>query len=257
MALISEESLERSSMRWDKLRRGDLGPTPTCAPQGAPSWSGSWVPSTRSARRLFSFDARKISTTCFGCGVGGDTINVRVEEKRVGLRRGGEAAADRYWVELQAIKEDPRARRGGSSGAAWATFSNARRASLQRTDLWDSAEGWQGARLPGRARGGSKRGAAGLRVGYAPSGLGRSCCCVGSLRGSLVESCRAVGLAQSGDSGGEYETASAKRIMFGRCRDRRGPTPRPLRRAGDGAPYQGAKYVNTAETDFFHKSHML
>jgi DNA primase len=89
-------------------------------------------------------------------------------------------------------------------------------------------------------------------VGYAPS----ACDTVllrGQRAGFKVEELRAVGLAQRGRSGGEYDRFRS-RIMFP-IRDRRG------RAQGFGGRAmrsdQGAKYVNTAETDFFHKSRML
>jgi DNA primase len=75
----------------------------------------------------------------------------------------------------------------------------------------------------------------------------------GQRAGFEVGELRAVGLAQRGRSGGEYDRFR-ERIMFP-IRDRRGRTLGFGGRAMRAD--QGAKYVNTAETDFFHKSQTL
>jgi DNA primase len=89
-------------------------------------------------------------------------------------------------------------------------------------------------------------------VGYAPSAWD-TVLVRGQRAGFKVEELRRVGLAQRGRGGGEYDRFRA-RIMFP-IRDRRGRTLGFGGRAMRSD--QGAKYVNTAETDFFHKSHML
>ena len=75
----------------------------------------------------------------------------------------------------------------------------------------------------------------------------------GQRAGFKVEELRGVGLVQRGRGGGEYDRFRS-RIMFP-IRDRRGRTLGFGGRAMRSD--QGAKYVNTAETDFFHKSQML
>src|SRR5260221_14459916 len=89
-------------------------------------------------------------------------------------------------------------------------------------------------------------------VGYAPSAWD-TVLLRGQRAGFKVEELRAVGLAQRGRGGGEYDRFR-ERIMFP-IRDRRGRTLGFGGRAMRSD--QGAKYVNTAETDFFHKSQML
>ncbi len=75
----------------------------------------------------------------------------------------------------------------------------------------------------------------------------------GQRAGFEVDELRGVGLVQRGRGGGEYDRFRS-RIMFP-IRDRRG---RVLGFGGRAIRTdQGAKYVNTAETDFFHKSKML
>ncbi len=88
-------------------------------------------------------------------------------------------------------------------------------------------------------------------VGYAPSAWD-TVLLRGQRAGFRVEELRGVGLAQRG-RGGEYDRFRS-RIMFP-IRDRRGRTLGFGGRAMRSD--QGAKYVNTAETDFFHKSRML
>ncbi len=89
-------------------------------------------------------------------------------------------------------------------------------------------------------------------VGYAPSAWD-TVLMRGQRAGFNVDELRGVGLAQRGKGGGEYDRFRS-RIMFP-IRDRRGRTLGFGGRAMRSD--QGAKYVNTAETDFFHKSQML
>jgi DNA primase len=89
-------------------------------------------------------------------------------------------------------------------------------------------------------------------VGYAPSAWD-TVLLRGQRAGFEVAQLRAVGLVQRGRRGGEYDRFRS-RIMFP-IRDRRGRTLGFGGRAMRSD--QGAKYVNTAETDFFHKSDML
>ena len=89
-------------------------------------------------------------------------------------------------------------------------------------------------------------------VGYAPSAWD-TVLLRGQRAGFKVDELRGVGLAQRGRSGGEYDRFRS-RIIFP-IRDRRGRTLGFGGRAMRSD--QGAKYVNTAETDFFHKSQML
>ena len=75
----------------------------------------------------------------------------------------------------------------------------------------------------------------------------------GQMAGFSVDDLRSVGLVQRGRQGGSYDRFR-ERITFP-IRDARGKV------AGFGAramrPEQGAKYVNSAETDLFRKSRHL
>ncbi|HEX5376858.1 MAG TPA: toprim domain-containing protein, partial [Solirubrobacterales bacterium] len=117
--------------------------------------------------------------------------------------------------------------------------------------LWESQEAGK-ARAYLAERGLGEEVLRGFGVGYAPSAWDKILV-LGQQAGFRVEELRGVGLIQRGRGGGEYDRFRS-RIMFP-IRDRRGRTLGFGGRAMRSD--QGAKYVNTAETDFFHKSTML
>ena len=57
----------------------------------------------------FSVDPAEKLYHCFGCGVGGDVFTFVEEKEGLGVPRGGGALADRYGVEVEREREDPRA----------------------------------------------------------------------------------------------------------------------------------------------------
>ncbi|HEU4944366.1 MAG TPA: DNA primase, partial [Solirubrobacterales bacterium] len=198
----------------------------------------------------FSVDAQEKLYHCFGCGVGGDTIKFIEEKEGLGFAEAVELLAERYGVELEREKEDPRAeakrqqRRRLSelldrTGAFYASF------------LWEAEEAAK-AREYLAGRGLQEETLRAFGVGYAPSAWDKVLV-RGQRAGFKVDELRQVGLAQRGRGGGEYDRFRS-RIMFP-IRDRRGRTLGFGGRAMRSD--QGAKYVNTAETDLFHKSHLL
>ncbi len=247
MALISEESLERVKQAADIVEV--ISAHTDLRRQGA-RWVGL-CPFHEERTPSFSVDAQEKLYHCFGCGVGGDTIKFVEEKEGLGFAEAVELLADRYGVELEREKEDPRA--------------EARRQQRRRLgELLDRTAGFY-AQLPlglrrrrrkARAylaeRGLGEEALRAFGVGYAPSAWD-TVLLRGQRAGFKVEELRAVGLAQQGRSGGEYDRFR-ERIMFP-IRDRRGRTLGFGGRAMRSD--QGAKYVNTAETDFFHKSQML
>ncbi len=246
MALISEESLERVKQAADIVEV--VSAHTDLRRQGA-RWVGL-CPFHEERTPSFSVDAQEKLYHCFGCGVGGDTIKFVEEKEGLGFAEAVELLADRYGVELEREKEDPRAearrqqrRRLGDlldrTGAFYAQY------------LWDSEEASK-ARAYLAERGLGEETLRAFAVGYAPSAWD-TVLLRGQRAGFKVEELRAVGLAQRGRSGGEYDRFR-ERIMFP-IRDRRGRTLGFGGRAMRSD--QGAKYVNTAETDFFHKSQML
>jgi DNA primase len=246
MALISEESLERVKQAVDIVEV--VSAHTDLRRQGA-RWVGL-CPFHEERTPSFSVDAQEKLYHCFGCGVGGDTIKFVEEKEGMGFAEAVELLAERYGVELQREKEDPRAEARRRQRRRLGDLLD-RTAGFYAHYLWDSEEaGKARAYLAGRGLGEEALRAFG--VGYAPSAwdvvLLR-----GQRAGFKVEELRAVGLAQKGRGGGEYDRFR-ERIMFP-IRDRRGRTLGFGGRAMRSD--QGAKYVNTAETDFFHKSQML
>jgi DNA primase len=198
----------------------------------------------------FSVEPQEKLYHCFGCGVGGDVIKFVEEKEGLGFAEAVEILADRYGVELEREQEDPRAEARRQHRRRLEQLLD-RAAAFYANYLWESSEAAKAREyLAGRGLGEEVLRAFG--VGYAPSAWDKILV-RGQQAGFSVEELRGVGLAQRGRSGGEYDRFR-ERIMFP-IRDRRG---RVLGFGGRAMRSdQGAKYVNTAETDFFHKSQML
>jgi DNA primase len=187
---------------------------------------------------------------CFGCGVGGDVIKFVEEKEGLGFSEAVETLADRYGVELQREQEDPQA--------------EARRQARQRLQqlleragayysnyLWESKEASK-ARDYLAGRGLAEQTLRDFGVGFAPSAWDKILV-AGQRAGFTVPEMHSVGLVQRSRQGQEYDRFRA-RIMFP-IRDPRG---RVLGFGGRATREdQKPKYVNTAETDFFHKSEIL
>ncbi|HEY1853155.1 MAG TPA: DNA primase [Solirubrobacterales bacterium] len=198
----------------------------------------------------FSVDPQEKLYHCFGCGVGGDVIKFVEEKDGLGFVEAVELLADRYGVELERDQEDPRAEARRAQQRRLEQLLD-RAASYYASCLWDSREGGK-ARDYLAGRGLAEQTLRDFGVGFAPSAWDKILV-AGQRAGFRVEELRAVGLVQRGRGGGEYDRFRA-RIMFP-IRDRRG---RVLGFGGRAMRSdQGAKYVNTAETDFFHKSQLL
>jgi len=198
----------------------------------------------------FSVEPQEKLYHCFGCGVGGDVIKFVEEKDGLGFAEAVEMLADRYGVELEREQEDPRAEARRQRRRRLEQLLD-RAAAFYANYLWESSEAEKAREyLAGRGLGEEVLRAFG--VGYAPSAWDKILV-RGQQAGFSVEELRGVGLVQRGRSGGEYDRFR-ERIMFP-IRDRRG---RVLGFGGRAMRSdQGAKYVNTAETDFFHKSQML
>ena len=187
---------------------------------------------------------------CFGCGKGGDVFSFVMETEGLDFQSAMEALADRYGVELERDREDPRAEARRARQRRLEQLLE-RTAAYYANYLWDSKEGAK-ARAYLAERGLEEATLRDFGVGFAPSAWDKILV-AGQRAGFSVEELRGVGLVQRGRGGGEYDRFRA-RIMFP-IRDRRG---RVLGFGGRAMRSdQGAKYVNTAETDFFHKSQLL
>jgi DNA primase len=246
MALISSESLERVKQAADIVEV--VSAHTDLRRQGA-RWVGL-CPFHEERTPSFSVDAQEKLYHCFGCGVGGDTIKFVEEKEGLGFTEAVELLAERYGVELEREKEDPRAEARRRERRRLGELLD-RTAAFFENCLW-SAEEAARARAYLAERGLEEEVLRRFGVGYAPSAWD-TVLMRGQRAGFSVDELRSVGLAQRGRGGGEYDRFRS-RIMFP-IRDRRG---RALGFGGRAMRSdQGAKYVNTAETDFFHKSRML
>lgn len=246
MALISTESLERVKQAADivevisahtDLRRQGARMVGLC-------------PFHEERTPSFSVDPQEKLYHCFGCGVGGDVIKFVEEKEGLGFAEAVELLADRYGVELEREKEDPRAEARRQRKRRLEQLLE-RTAAYYANYLWESQEAGR-AREYLAERGLGEPVLRAFGVGFAPSAWDKILV-RGQQAGFSVEELRGVGLVQKGRSGGDYDRFRS-RIMFP-IRDRRGRTLGFGGRAMRAD--QGAKYVNTAETEFFHKSEML
>ena len=246
MALISPESVERVKQAADivevvsahtDLRRQGARYVGLCP------FHDERTPS-------FSVDPQEKLYHCFGCGVGGDVIKFVEEKDGLNFAEAVELLADRYGVELEREQEDPRAEAKRQHRRRLEELLD-RAAAFYSSYLWESEEAGKARDyLTGRGLGEEVLRTFG--VGYAPSAWDKLLV-RGQRAGFSVEELRGVGLVQRGRSGGDYDRFR-ERIMFP-IRDRRG---RVLGFGGRAMRSdQGAKYVNTGETEFFHKSQIL
>lgn len=246
MALISNESLERLKATVDivevisahtDLRRQGVRYVGLC-------------PFHEERTPSFSVDAQEKLYHCFGCGVGGDVIKFVEEKEGLGFAEAVEQLADRYGIELEREQEDPRAEAQRQHRRRLQQLLE-RSAAYYANFLWESKEAGK-AREYLAERGLSEQVLKDFGVGFAPSAWDKILV-AGQRAGFTVPEMHSVGLVQKGRQGGEYDRFRS-RIMFP-IRDARG---RALGFGGRAMRSdQGAKYVNTAETDFFHKSKIL
>jgi DNA primase len=246
MALISSDSVERVKQAADIV---EVISAHTDLPRQGARYTGL-CPFHEERTPSFSVEPQEKLYHCFGCGVGGDVIKFIEEKDGLNFAEAVELLADRYGVELEREQEDPRAEARRQRRRRLEQLLD-RAAAFYSNYFWESNEAGKARDyLAGRGLGEEVLRA--FSVGYAPSAWDKLL--VASQRaGFSVEELRGVGLVQRGRSGGEYDRFR-ERIMFP-IRDRRG---RVLGFGGRAMrPDQGAKYVNTAETDFFHKSQIL
>jgi DNA primase len=198
----------------------------------------------------FSVDPQEKLYHCFGCGVGGDVFSFVEEKEGIDFPDAVELLAERYAVELQREREDPKAEAARRRKERLRELLE-RTAAFYASYLWESKEAGKAREyLAERALGEEM-----LRtfaIGYAPSAWDQVLT-RGQRAGFTVDELRAVGLVQKGRGGGVYDRFR-ERITFP-VRDPRG------RVVGFGAramrSEQGAKYVNSAEGELYRKSDTL
>jgi DNA primase len=199
----------------------------------------------------FSVDAAKKLFHCFGCGEGGDAFTFVTKLEGLDFTGALEYLADRYKVPLEVVEEAPGAAAKREQRERLLELLE-RAATFYLRTLWESQEA-----APAREylleRGLEEGILREFRVGYAPSAWD-----------TLLLASRGVGfkdreiydagLSQRSKGDGRTYDRFRRRIMFP-LSDRRG------RVLGFGARAVGAdqqpKYLNTAETELFHKGRQL
>mgnify|MGYP001474757346 CR=1 FL=1 len=198
----------------------------------------------------FSVNTQDKLYHCFGCGVGGDLFEFVMTTENLDFPSAVESLAERYGVEVVREKEDPRAEQRRQERARLTELLE--RAGAFYANFFQTADEAAKARRYLEGRGLGAEILAEFGVGYAPSAwdtlLVRS-----QQAGFKVPELERAGLAQKGRNGGFYDRFR-ERITFP-IRDARG------RAVGFGAramrDQQGAKYINSAENELFHKSEIL
>ena len=201
---------------------------------------------------------------CFGCQAAGDVFTFVQETEGLDFKGALELLAERYGVELEREREDPRAAEQRQRRERLLELL-ARTTNYYERYLWESREATR-AREYLAARGLEEAVLREFKVGYAPSAWDRVL--MASREGGFGEQeLYATGLAQrSRQSGQPYDRFRA-RIMFP-LSDLRGRVlgfgARALERegaAGDGggaaASAATPKYLNTSDNDLYHKGQQL
>jgi DNA primase len=198
----------------------------------------------------FSVDGDRKLYHCFGCGVGGDAIRFVQQTEALDFAEAVESLAERAGVRLEREQDDPAAeQRRHRRERLLGLLERATRFFVAY--LWDSREARR-AREYLAGRGLSEPTLREFRVGYAPSAWDRMI--VGAQRsGFTPEELVAAGLAQRGRGGALYDRFRG-RIMFPLADARGRVLGFGARAMGDA---RGPKYLNTSESELYHKGRQL
>ena len=187
---------------------------------------------------------------CFGCGEKGDVFTFLEEKEGLRFAEAVETLADRFGVEVEREREDPRLEEARKRRARLAELLD-RTAAYYTKYLWESDEAKK-ARAYLSERGLSEESLREFGVGFAPNRWD-TIVMRGQQGGFSQAELTAAGLVKRGQKGGWMDHFRA-RIMFP-IRDGRG------RMQGFGGratrSEQRAKYVNSPEGELFHKSRTL
>jgi DNA primase len=192
----------------------------------------------------FSVDQREKLYYCFGCEAGGDVFRFVEEKEGLSFPEAVERLGERYGVEVEREREDPRAEEARRRRQRlWDLLE--RTAAFYASFMWDSPKAAKAKEyLAGRGLG--EEVLRGFGVGFAPSAWDQVLT-RGQRAGYSVDEMRAAGLVQRGQKGGFYDRFR-KRITFP-VRDPRGRVLGFGARAmGEGAA--GPKYLNSPEGVF-------
>jgi len=198
----------------------------------------------------FSVDGEKKVYYCFGCEAGGDAIGFVRETEALDFPEAIELLADRYGVELQREAEDPEAEQRRRRRERLRALLE-RSARFYATYLWDSGEARK-AREYLLGRGLAEEILREFGVGYAPSAPDRVALSA-QRDGFTPEELIAADLARRGRGGGLYDRFRG-RITFPLADARGRVLGFGARAMGEG---RGPKYLNTAESELFHKGRQL
>ncbi len=191
---------------------------------------------------------------CFGCQASGDPFTFVMETEGLDFKTAMESLADRFGVALETEDEDPAAASRRQRRERLYTLL-ARAAAYYARYLWESTEA-----APAReyllGRGLTEETLREFRVGYAPSAwdrMWRASRTVGFTDAELLD----AGLVQRSKSNpGTVFDRFRERIMFPSADARgrvRGFGARAMRENQAG----GAKYLNTSDSDLYHKRSQL
>ena len=187
---------------------------------------------------------------CFGCQAGGDAFRFVQETEGVGFSEAVELLAQRYGVQVEMEEEDPReAERRQARGRLLELLE--RTAAFYVRYLWDSTEA-QHARDYLLARGLQEATLREFRVGYAPDAWDKVLA-ASTRNGFSAREIHDAGLSVQGRNGGWYDRFRG-RVTFPLCDPRGRVLGFGARALGDE---RGAKYVNTPESEVFHKGRVL
>ena len=194
----------------------------------------------------FSVNAADKLYYCFGCGKGGDVISFVRETENLPFVEAVEALAERFRVPLEYEEASPQVEASRQRRARLHTLLD-QAATFYERHLWDSAAGGPARDyLAGRSLG--ERVCREFRLGLAPEvGLARKA----REKGFSVDELRAAGLTNA--RGNDY---FPPRLIFPLADARGRVVGFQARKLREDDPLRG-KYVNTPETELFHKSAIL
>jgi DNA primase len=246
VALISKETVERVKdaadiaeviSQYTDLRRAGAQMMGLCPfhEESSPSFSVDPV------RKLYH---------CFGCQAGGDVFRFVQEQEGLDFGEAVEMLAERYGVEIERERDDPKAEAARRRRARLYELLD-RTGEFYERFLWDSPKARK-ARAYLLGRGLKEESLRKFGVGMAPSAWDQVL--VGSQRAKFtIPELVGAGLIQKGRQGGHYDRFR-KRITFP-IRDQRG------RVLGFGARAMGEdqkpKYLNSPEGEIYKKSETL
>ena len=194
----------------------------------------------------FSVNAADKLYHCFGCGKGGDVISFVRETENLDFVEAVEWLAERFRVQLEYEELSPHVEEGRRRRDRLHALLDQAAAFYERR-LWDAAAG-QSAREYLASRGLGEEVCREFRLGLAP---GNGLAAKAKEKGFTAEELRAAGLTNA--RGNDY---FPPRLMFPLADARGRVVGFQARKLHDDDPLRG-KYVNTPETELFHKSAIL